>query len=191
MDNSIRIEAATQSDAPFVARAIVEAIGRDHCVEIVGSESGLSDLEDLFKDLAMAEVSQYSYRNTMRAVDAAGNTVGVCISYDGALLRELREPFLRRAHELFGMDTDNVDDETDSTEMYIDTLMVDPRYRGRGVASALLEVAVEKARSIGKPAGLLVAYDNPDARRLYERVGFKAIAPRPFFGIMMQHMQAL
>lgn len=191
MNHSIKIEQAAPHDAPFVAQAIIEAIGRDHCVELVGSEDRLPELEAIFRELAEAEESQYSYRNTLRAVDTDGNTAGVCISYDGEHLARLREPFLKRVEERFGMDTTNVDDETDASEVYLDTLMVKPEYRGRGIASALLRASIEKARGIGKPAGLLVAYDNHDARRLYEHVGFKSIAPRSFFGIMMEHMQAL
>ncbi len=189
-NSAFAVERATKGDAPFISEAIIEAIGPDNCVEIIGSEERLGELKCIFEQLAGEENTQYSYRNALRAVDAAGNVAGVCIFYDGADLYSLREPFLKFASERFGMDAGNVDDETDPTEVYIDTLMVKPEYRGRGIAEALLRAAIERAHSMGKPAGLLVDYDNARARRLYERVGFATVAPRPFFGIMMDHMQA-
>lgn len=184
------IEAATKADAPFISEAIIEAIGTGNCVKIIGSEERLGELKGIFESLAREENTQYSYRNALRAVDADGNVAGVCIFYDGADLERFREPFLKHASARFGMDTEHVDDETDPSEVYIDTLMVRPEYRGRGIAAALLRAAIAKAHSIGKPAGLLVDYDNVRARRMYGRVGFEAVAPRPFFGIMMEHMQA-
>lgn len=184
------IEAATATDAPLIAEAIVEAIGPGHCAEMIGSEHRLGELKEVFEQLARAEDTQYSYRNALRAVMPDGTVAGVCICYDGADLHRLRKPFVQLASVLFGVDAEHVDDETDATEVYIDTLMVRPEYRGRGIAGALLRAAMDKAHATGKPTGLLVAYDNPAAKRLYEREGFVTVAPRPFFGIMMEHMQA-
>ena len=82
-----------------------------------------------------------------------------------------------------------MDDETDGSEFYLDTLAVLPEYRGRGIASALLKASIEKARKMGKPAGLLVDKDNTRARRLYESIGFEQIGERPFCYVMMDHLQ--
>jgi mycothiol synthase len=59
---------------------------------------------------------------------------------------------------------------------YVDLLAVQPRYRGRGVASAMLETAFVAFVKAGlTQAQLGVASDNADALRLYERVGMSPL----------------
>jgi ribosomal protein S18 acetylase RimI-like enzyme len=58
-------------------------------------------------------------------------------------------------------------------------MWVDPRYRGRGVATALLDHALGWARDRGATEMVLwVADHNTAARRLYERAGFVATGDR-------------
>ncbi|MFE5777212.1 GNAT family N-acetyltransferase [Brachybacterium sp. NPDC056505] len=52
-------------------------------------------------------------------------------------------------------------------------LRVEAGFRSRGVGSALIAEAEDAARPQGR-IGLAVGIDNPDARRLYERLGFAA-----------------
>ena len=61
--------------------------------------------------------------------------------------------------------------------------------RKQGIGAALLKATVEKARKIGKPAGLLVEKENHNARRLYESLGFRHVGERPFAYVMMDHLQ--
>jgi ribosomal protein S18 acetylase RimI-like enzyme len=52
-------------------------------------------------------------------------------------------------------------------------LRVHPAHRGRGVGTALIEAAEERARGRGfSLLGISVADDNPEAARLYARLGF-------------------
>jgi ribosomal protein S18 acetylase RimI-like enzyme len=58
-------------------------------------------------------------------------------------------------------------------------MWVDPSYRGRGLATALLDHAVGWARDRGASEMVLwVADHNTTARRLYERAGFVATSDR-------------
>ena len=50
-----------------------------------------------------------------------------------------------------------------------------PDVRGRGIGRSLLELVVEQADRLAAPVTLHVAVGNP-ARRLYERLGFRAVA---------------
>ncbi|UEJ83877.1 GNAT family N-acetyltransferase [Brachybacterium halotolerans subsp. kimchii] len=52
-------------------------------------------------------------------------------------------------------------------------LHVEAGFRSRGVGSGLVAAAEDAARPQGR-IGLAVGVDNPDARRLYERLGFAA-----------------
>ena len=63
---------------------------------------------------------------------------------------------------------------TKADEFVVDSLAVDPAYRGRGVGTALLQKAEERAMSMGKRTmSLGVVGENAGAIRLYERVGYR------------------
>lgn len=63
---------------------------------------------------------------------------------------------------------------TKTDEFVVDSLAVDPAYRGRGVGTALLQKAEARARSMGKyTMSLGVVGENEGAIRLYERQGYR------------------
>ncbi len=185
----IQIIDSRKCDAPLIARSIMEAVGDDICQSLAGDNHTLSDVERLFVILAEMDDSQYSYRNSLTAIGDDGKAVGVCVSYDGAMLHELRAAFFINVEKELGIKMDGVEDETDCCEFYIDTLAVLPEYRGKGIASALIKATVDKASAVGKPVGLLVDKDNIMARRLYENLGFRQVGERPFCHVMMDHLQ--
>lgn len=185
----MKIIPARQSDAKFIGAAVVEAIGSEIANGLAGENHSVADVIDLFAYLAAREDTQYSYLNTLVAVDDDGKVVGACVAYDGGRLHELRRPFFKAVTERLGIDLDNVEDECGPDEFYLDTLAVLPEYRGRGIASDLLRASIDRAAACGKPAGLLVDKINPLARRLYERVGFRKVGERPFVHVLMDHMQ--
>ena len=60
------------------------------------------------------------------------------------------------------------------------SLAVTPEWRGRGVASRLVGVALGELERLGiERCFLEVAQDNAAARRMYERFGFVSIATLP------------
>ncbi len=65
-------------------------------------------------------------------------------------------------------------------ELHINNVAVRDQYRRRGVGSALLTRIVEAARRLKVQVAFLeVRSGNLAAQRLYEKIGFKAIARRP------------
>lgn len=65
-------------------------------------------------------------------------------------------------------------------EAHILDLAVHPLYRRRGVGSLLIKTSLDYWKDAGvKSAYLEVRESNEDARRLYERFGFKVITRRP------------
>ena len=66
---------------------------------------------------------------------------------------------------------------------------VDNTFRGRGLAKQLLEATIEKGRKMKLPTGLLVDTGNPQAERLYHRVGFVYIDDNQWGGHKMKHLQ--
>ncbi|RZK04951.1 MAG: GNAT family N-acetyltransferase, partial [Flavobacterium sp.] len=79
--------------------------------------------------------------------------------------------------------------ESEAGEFYIDTLSVDPKFQGKGIGRNLIETVIEKAKSLGfKKVGLLVSTSNPNAKRLYEKIGFKAIGYKNLLDASHQHL---
>jgi ribosomal-protein-alanine N-acetyltransferase len=64
-------------------------------------------------------------------------------------------------------------------EMHINNLAVDPRWRRRGIAMALLRAGLDRARGRGaRHAFLEVRASNVAAQALYRRAGFRAAGTR-------------
>ncbi|MDE7465348.1 MAG: GNAT family N-acetyltransferase [Muribaculaceae bacterium] len=190
----IEIRDATREDADLIADAILGAIGEDLTDSLAGEEHTREDVHNLFADLARRDDSQYSWLNSRIAVADTGEAAGVCVSYDGADLIELRKTFFEEATRQLGWEISeeeiaSMKPETTEEEYYLDSLMTLPEYRGRGVARQLILDADKKAVIKNKPLGLLCDKTNTRARRLYESVGFKAVGKRPFAGHDMDHLQ--
>ena len=186
----ITIEQAQPSQAPDIARLIMEAMNHECCLYFAGEEHGLSGFHQLMTDLVCRADSQYSYLNTLVALNAQREVIGVCTSYDGAELHQRRTAFVQGCLARFNRDFGNMDDETAAGELYVDSLAVDVRYRGKGIAKALLRATIEKAKQLQLPAiGLLVDKGNPKAERLYTSVGFQYVDDNQWGGHAMRHLQ--
>ena len=188
----ITIEQAQPCQAPDIARLIMEAMNHECCLYFAGEEHGLSGFHQLVSDLVCRADSQYSYLNTLVALNAQRDVVGVCTAYDGARLHQLRLAFVEGCLARFNRDFGNMDDETAAGELYVDSLAVDVRYRGKGIAKALLRATIEKAKQLQLPAvGLLVDKGNPKAERLYTSVGFQHVDDNQWGGHAMRHLQCV
>lgn len=191
--NNLKIRTAVPEEAGIIADAILEAVGEDIVDNLAGDKSR-ETVREIFKTLANREDSQYSYLNTRVAVMENGEIAGVCISYDGERLIPLRKAFFKEAVRVLGWDMteeemENLPGETSEEEFYLDTLSTVKSYRNKGVATALIRDAYKKASQTGKPLGLLVSDHNPEARKLYEKSGFKPVGRRMFAGEEMTNMR--
>lgn len=176
--HDITIRAAVIDDAELIAAAICMAIGYDRT----------HPLYPVFLELAAREKAQYSYHNTLIA-EVDGVAAGAIVGYDGAQLKELREPIF----ELLERHLDSppkIEDETEAGEFYLDSLGVLPRFRGLGVGRRLLTTMRDKAFAAGhERVGLLVDFDNPRAEQLYTSLGFQRVGEKRFLGHRMWHLQ--
>jgi DNA-3-methyladenine glycosylase I len=138
--------------------------------------------------LVEREDSQYSYRNTLVAMDA-DKVAGISVSYDGGRLHELRHAFVEAAKDSIGKDHSGMDDETQAGELYLDSLGVLPEYRRQGIARKLLLATKERANRLGLPCvGLLVDKSNPVGEALYTSVGFQHVNDSRWGGHPMKHL---
>ena len=166
------------------------AMNYECCQNLAGPHHTLIDFEDLLTELVALEKSQYSYTNTLVALNDEDEVIGVCVSYDGAQLHDLRQPFIDAALKKFDIDYQNQIDEADNDELYIDSLAVNPDYRRRGIAKRLILESIAKAQSMGiHKIGLLVDKDNPLAEKLYVAQGFRYLGDTTWGGHPMKHLQ--
>jgi len=96
----------------------------------------------------------------------------------------LRCPVLALIRSSYSIDI-VLEDETSAGELYIDTLSVLPRAQGRGIGSKLLRHLCEVST---QPLGLLVDVNNPEAERLYTRLGFEYLNHQELAGGRYKHL---
>lgn len=117
------------------------------------------------------DINRLSYNNVYVFKDE-GEIKGVVCAYFGGDLDSLDAPIIShlRASGADGA----LDAECFSDEFYIDSIAVDERFRGQGIARGLIEFLFEIAsqRNLKKIA-LIVDENKPKTREFYERLGFK------------------
>lgn len=193
----IQIEQGQKAQASEIATLIMEAMNHECCQHFAGEHHTLDDFHRMMVSLVEMEDSQYSYQNTLVAMDypeeddSDGATLaGICVVYDGALLEQLRRRFIAAAKEAFGIDYSGMDAETAAGELYVDSLCVKAAYRRKGIAATLLKAAARRAHDLGIACvGLLVDQGNPRAEHLYHKVGFQYVNATSWGGHPMKHLQ--
>ena len=161
----IEVREATKNQAAEIACLIMTAMTDDCCLHFCGEGYGLEDFRKMMTILVEREDSQYSYRNTLVAMDA-DKVVGISVS-----------------------DHSGMDDETQAGELYLDSLAVLPEYRRQGIARKLLLATKERANYLGLPCvGLLVDKDNSVGEALYTSVGFHYVNDNQWGGHPMKHL---
>ena len=184
----IEIKFAQKEQSAEIARLIMMAMTDDCCLHFCGVGHGLNDFRRMMTSLVEREDSQYSYRNTLVALDD-DKVVGIAVSYDGGRLHELRQAFIQAAKEQIGKDHSGMDDETQAGELYLDSLAVLPENRRRGIAQRLLRATKGRADQMGLPClGLLVDQGNPAGEALYTSVGFRYVNDSQWGGHPMKHL---
>ena len=184
----IDIREATKNQAVEIASLIMMAMTDDCCQYFCGEGYGLEDFRRMMTALVEADASQYSYKNTLVAMDS-DRVVGISVSYDGGCLHELRRAFIQAAKDYIGKDHSGMDDETQAGELYLDSLAVLPEYRRQGIAQRLLMATKKKADVMGLPCvGLLVDKGNPAGEALYASVDFRYVNDCLWGGHPMKHL---
>lgn len=183
------IQPALPSQYQEITELIMLAMNHDCCRNWAGPNHTLEDFRQVMQSLVQQDDTQYSYRNCLVALEG-DELMGILAAYDGGDLHRLREPFIQSARENFQQDYSQIDDETAEGEFYLDSLAVKSKFRHQGVATALLQAGIERARSLGiAHVGLLVDMDNPSAEKLYRSLGFQYVNDTAWGGHPMRHLQ--
>jgi ribosomal protein S18 acetylase RimI-like enzyme len=180
------IRPASRSDAVEAVPLIWQAIG-DLAFVLAGTTDG-QETAAILSDFFQQEENRLSYQNTL-VMEEEGELVGLVLLYDGAKARELDEPLERAAAVTSGDRNYRIPTEAEVSEFYLDTLSVIPRCQGRGYGRILIEAGCDWARRLNHSSvALLVEVDNPAAKRLYDRLGFRADYTRLLAGHEYFHM---
>lgn len=81
---------------------------------------------------------------------------------------------LKTLRALLNLGLLSLEDSVKADEFKVETIAVDPNFRGMGIGSALMKKAEEQARSLGmRKMTLDVICENTGAIRLYKRLGYR------------------
>ena len=84
----------------------------------------------------------------------------------------------------------NPEDETQAGEYYIDCVGVNPNQQGKGIGSKIFQFLIDEYVYRRKETlGLLVDRDNPNAKRLYLKLGFEVVGEKTLVGKRLEHLQ--
>lgn len=177
---------ATKKDADHIVYHIMLAM-ESIIYEFIGIHEFDKACEFLCYFVAR-EDNQYSYQNWIVGVKNT-KIVAAANVYDGAKLETLRGPIIAYVQANFNADF-HPEDETQAGEYYIDTLSVIPKYQGKGLGTNLLQFLIEEyVKKEQHILGLLVDDQNPNAKKLYLKLGFKSVGKKMLVGKKMEHLQ--
>lgn len=161
---------ATEDDVRVVAWTVLTALDLD-----------TSDMDRMLQSCADVK-SMYSWRNSIVACDG-GKVVGCIVCYEGDKYESMRQYTWSR---LWGAEDDeirNAQKETGPGEFYLDSLAIEPGYRGKGIGKLLIEAAINRGRKLGyHEFSLLVSVKKPRLKAYYESMGFRKSGRIIFFG---------
>lgn len=186
MPKTVQIRKANRDDANAIAYCVFLAM-EDIAYKFIGEKSAEKALGWL-ESLIQMEGNQYSYENCWVAV-VDKDVVAAAVVYDGGRLADLRAPVANRIREMFGRKF-NPENETQAGEYYIDSVGVRPDRQGEGVGSQLFRFLLDNyVHEQNLTLGLLVDKDNPKAKDLYLRLGFKMVGEKTLAGKELEHLQ--
>ncbi|WP_339635655.1 GNAT family N-acetyltransferase [uncultured Sneathiella sp.] len=167
MSRNVTFRPATKNDAQHLAHLVNFAgEGIPYYFWQKNAESG-QDPWDIGKNRAEREEGSFSYRHTIVA-EIDGELAGCLVTY---VLPEDPEPIDYDEMPPIFVPIQELEDSAPSTQ-YVSVLAAYPQYRNLGVGSGLLKIAEKEGD--GRAMSIIVSDGNPNARRLYERVGYVA-----------------
>ena len=180
------IKKAKPEDAKAIAAYLLLAM-EDIVYQFIGEKS-LEKATQFLLNLIGKKENQYSYENCW-VMELENEVVAVAVVYDGGKLQELRAPVAQEIKSMFNRHF-NPENETSAGEYYIDSIGVNPQQQGKGLGSKLLRFLIDEyVYKRRETLGLLVDKENPDAKKLYLKLGFEIVGEKTLAGKSMEHLQ--
>ena len=169
----IKIRPATRSDVDFIACTVLESIDKDPDTE--------PEMFGCLRNLCIFDDTLYSYKFAT-ICEVSGVVVGAVIKYPGKDYVDLRKRTLEFIYQKTGLDLTPNALETGPGEYYIDSMFVDPDYRGLGIGKKLLGYCIFSCSFPDSTLTLLVDSKAPGLQKLYSECGFRPIGEMENFG---------
>ncbi|TQR17324.1 GNAT family N-acetyltransferase [Psychrobacillus vulpis] len=181
----ISIRNARKEDAKAAVPLIMEAIG-DISMQMTGETEEMK-ITDEFVKLFTRTDNRHSYLYTYIA-EMEGKVAGVLVFYSAEQAITLDANLEEYLSNKKGIPV-KIDLETLPEEWYIDTVVVDPTFRGHGIGTELLIYAEHLVKQFGGgKLSLNVETEKDAAIRLYNRLGFDTVCPWTIIGEPFHHM---
>jgi len=184
--NLMVIRKATKADVLIITEQLFLAME-----EILYAFIGMKDhkkAKSFLRYFVEKENNQYSYKNCLVA-ESENEVIGTLNIYDGGKLESLRAPIVAYIKTHFGIGFDH-EKETQEGEYYIDSLGVGKNHQKKGIGTELLQFTIDRyVKSDQRTVGLLVDEDNPNAEKLYLKLGFEFVGRKALAGKKMKHLQ--
>ena len=181
----IIIRKARKEDAEATVPLIMEAIG-DISMQMTG-ETVEAEITKEFIQLFNRTDNRHSYLYTYIA-EIEGKVAGALVFYSAEQAVILDANLEKYLSDKKGTSV-KIDSETLPGEWYIDTVVVDPNYRGLGIGTKLLAYAEHLVKQAGGgKLSLNVETEKDAAIRLYNRLEFVNVCPWTIIGEPFYHM---
>ncbi|EUJ30558.1 putative acetyltransferase [Listeria floridensis FSL S10-1187] len=183
------IRQAKPEDAAQVA-PLLFTIWKDMELPIVEAENEETILKAL-RDAITVRDYRYGY-NHLHVYESEGVIAGVVAGYPGEKEGSIDKAWRGIAEQngLIFLDPVFTETETFPGEWYLDSIVTDERFRGKGIGTALLNALPDIAKREGEAViGLSCDKANLKAKQLYERLGFRATSEVTLSGHLYDHMQ--
>lgn len=180
------IRRAKDEEASAIASCIFLAI-EEIIYHFIGENNKAKAIQ-LLTSLIQEPSNQYSFENCW-VVLLEEKIVAATLIYDGAKLSELRTPVAEKINAMPHSNF-NPEDETQAGEYYIDSVGVNPDHQGKGLGTLIFNFLIDKyVHQQNQTLGLLVDFENPNAQKLYLKIGFEKVGEKTLTGKRMHHLQ--
>ncbi|MGE5574285.1 MAG: GNAT family N-acetyltransferase [Bacillota bacterium] len=186
MATDVRIRNARPDDAPIGAALLRLSFPSERVADAI---FGLGDPDRARKALRgffMRDANRFSYQFATVA-EVGDRVVGLLLGYESRWIRRLNFNMALQAPFVYGLrwavrlalhsgSLVFAIPRPGPGEFYIEHVAVLPAWRGQGIGTQLIAAAEAQAASIGLArCSLDVEMSNTDARRLYERLGYRHV----------------
>ena len=127
--------------------------------------------DEILEKFFVSEINRLSYKNVY-VYKRDDVIIAAMCAYFGGDAAQLDSEISQHLKAL-GKDA-QIEKECFDDEFYIDSIAVDEKFRGQGLAKELILHSFAKAKELGhKKVSLIVDINKPKVRKFYESLGFK------------------